>query len=92
VYFHTSPMRDAVRGQPLDMNRARTEPPRRPESPLAPPLVSEHARDRLRAWREQRSRTLHPLQSGQAGAFFCDPDRETIGLEGQRGRIVVEDQ
>jgi hypothetical protein len=89
VYFHTAPMRDAVRGAPLDMSRARTEPPPRPQPPLSPPAVPEHARTRLEAWRQRRSRELRPLSLEERRSFFTDPSDEELAVNDLHGRMVV---
>lgn len=52
VYFETEPMRGAVRGQELDLSRARGVR-HRPGRPLDPPMRPADIEDRLRAWRQR---------------------------------------
>ncbi len=91
VYFHTAPMRGAVRGQSLDTGRARSEPEPRPKPPLPPPHLSNEARERLAAMRvryRERER-LVPIDRADR-TFLVDPDDERLSLgQSQRGRIVV---
>jgi hypothetical protein len=89
VYFHTAPMRHAVRGQPLDMTLARSDPPPRPQPPLAAPTLPAGARERLQGWQEQRGRTLVTLPAGQPRSFFTDPAGEAVPLKDAHGQIVV---
>jgi len=89
VYFHTAPMKGAVRGEPLDLTRARTEPPPRSKPPLPAPVLPDAARERLRAWNEQRRREFVALSGEERGSFFSDPSDETMPLESARGRLVV---
>lgn len=89
VYFHTSPMKGAVRGEPLDLTRARTDPPPRPRPPLAPPVLPDAARERLRSWNEERRRKFIPLSDDERGSFFSDPSDETMPLDSARGRLIV---
>jgi hypothetical protein len=92
VYFHTAPMRDAKRGQELDMTLARSAPPRRPQPALEAPSVPTDAAERLERWREQRTRELVRVQAAEQGAFFSDPEDEHLALEGTHGRLVVSDE
>jgi Protein of unknown function (DUF4065) len=89
VYFHTSPMKGAVRGEPLDLTRARTDPPPRSRPPLPPPLFPDAARLRLRSWNEQRRRKFIPLSDEERGSFFSDPSDEAMLLESTHGQLVV---
>jgi len=91
VYFHTAPMRDARRGEPLDMARARSERPGRLEAPLGAPELSGDAGGRLAAWRRGRGERLTPSDVEER-QFFTDPERETIALEGLHGRMTVSDE
>jgi hypothetical protein len=91
VYFHTAPMRDAKRGEQLDMTLARSAPPRRAAPPLAAPGVPEEAEERLRLWREQRARALRPVQASEQRAFFSDPEEEQLALDGTHGQLIVAD-
>jgi hypothetical protein len=89
VYFHTAPMRGAVRGQTLDMTKARTNPSPRPQPPLAAPSLPDGARDRLETWRGQRSSSYVPLSSEEQRLFFSDPADEELPLDSTYGRLVV---
>jgi len=89
VYFHTAPMLEAVRGEPLDMTQARTNPPRRPQRPLGASSLPEGARDRLEVWRERRRSAYVPLSSEDQRHFFSDPDDEELPLDSTYGRLVV---
>lgn len=89
VYFHTSPMNDAVRNQPLDMSRARTERQPRHRPPLAPPSLPDAARERLQAWNQRRKRDIVSVPQEERRSLFRDPSEETLSLESTRGRIVV---
>jgi hypothetical protein len=89
VYFHTAPMRGAVRGEPLDMTRARTDPPKRPQPPLAAPSLPENARERLESWKERRRHAYVPLSSDELRPFFSDPVDEETPLDSTHGQIVV---
>jgi Protein of unknown function (DUF4065) len=53
VYFETAPMEDAVRGEPLDLERARGRRERR-YRPLVPPPRPEDADRRIERWLERR--------------------------------------
>ncbi len=89
VYFHTGPMREAVRGEPLDMTRARTDPPRRPEPPLAAPALHPDARQHLESWKVRRRSAYVPLSDDAPRMFFSDPVDEEMPLDSTHGRIVV---
>ncbi|HUN77422.1 MAG TPA: hypothetical protein VMU32_00720 [Solirubrobacteraceae bacterium] len=89
VYFHTAPMRDAVRGQPLDMTQARSNPPLRRQRPLAAPTLPAEAQAQLASWRERRRHSQGPLGRDR-GVFLSDPEDERLALEEARGRITVE--
>lgn len=67
VYFHTPPMENAVRGEPLDMAsaRGRREPRHRP---LPAPPRPENGEDRLRDWLQRR-------RAGLAGDPLDPPPR-----------------
>jgi hypothetical protein len=65
VYFHTAPMENAVRGEPLDMSSARGQRDVR-ERPLPPPPRPDDADDRLREWLERR-------RAGRASRADVDP-------------------
>lgn len=89
VYFHTAPMRGAVRGEPLDMTQARANPPRRPQPPLGAPSLPEGAQERLEAWRARRRSSYVPLASDEQRHFFSDPAEEDLPLDSTYGRLVV---
>jgi hypothetical protein len=89
VYFHTAPMRGAIRGEPLDMTQARTNPPQRPQPPLAAPSLPDGARDRLEAWRGRRRSAYAPLSGEEQRPFFSDPADEELPLDSTYGRLVV---
>jgi uncharacterized phage-associated protein len=89
VYFHTAPMKDAVRGEALDMTRARTNPPPRTHPPLRAPALPDDARDRLRVWGEQRRREFVPVARDNQQPFFSDPTDEDIPFESTSGQLVV---
>jgi hypothetical protein len=90
VYFHTGPMRDARRGEPLDMELARADATARPAVPLTAPERPEDAGARLDAWRSRRlaARALDP-----PGAFLADPDPDgdAPGGASLRGRLKIPD-
>ena len=87
VYFHTGPMRSAVRGEPLDLEAARDDAPARRGVPLAPPPRPDDAAARLERRRARTARLLAPVALDPPGAVL-DPDPETAG-EGVRGRLRV---
>ena len=89
VYFHTAPMRGAVRGQPLDIGRARTEREPTPKPPLAPPQLSDEARERLAALHARKRERVVTVDVTER-TFLVDPGDERLALgELQHGRIVV---
>jgi hypothetical protein len=83
VYFHTGPMRAAVRGEPLDLDAARSDTPPRRGVPLAAPAAPADAAERLARWRERRPAAvvLDP-----PGAFLRAAD---VAGEGVRGRLRI---
>jgi hypothetical protein len=87
VYFHTGPMRSAVRGAPLDMEAARGGTPARRGAPLVAPARPEDVAVRLERWRARTARRLAPVALDPPGAFL-DPGAEHAG-EGVRGRLRV---
>jgi hypothetical protein len=89
VYFHTPPMRDAVRGEPLDMSRARSEPERRAAPPLLPPALPADASERLVAWRQRRREQLRPAAADVGRAFLTDPEAERLQLGDGQGRLMI---
>lgn len=56
VYFHTTPMQEAQRGDELDFSNVERE---RPHPKLEPPAVSDALREALDHWRLQRNRLVH---------------------------------
>jgi hypothetical protein len=91
VYFHTAPMKDAKRGEPLDMQRARSEPPPRSHPPLAAPTLGSDAREHLRAWNERRSKDFASVPANEQRPIFSDPVDEDIALGSTHGRLVVSE-
>ncbi|HTZ85963.1 MAG TPA: hypothetical protein VMB05_04780 [Solirubrobacteraceae bacterium] len=89
VYFHTSPMRGAIRGQALDMSRARSEPERRAAPPLSPPDLPADASKRLANWRQRRREQTRPVAADAGRAFLTDPQEEWFQLGNDRGRLVI---
>lgn len=90
VYFHTGPMIDAVRGDNLDLSRAReyAEPRRRP--PLKPPDVSADLRKRRGEWLKSSQRRLVPVDLDPPGRFYDDPS-DDLTAEGVEGPLDVPD-
>lgn len=88
VYFRTGPMIDAQRGQPLDMSRAREDPPARRPIPLRAPARPDDVEERLAQWRARTARRLAPVTLDPPGVFLDDPDDDLTG-EGVRGRLHV---
>ncbi len=82
VYFHTSPMRGARRGEPLDLERAREDPLPRRTVALSPPPAPDD--DRLARWRERAPRRL---ELDPPGAFLAGAGE--VAGEGVRGRMRV---
>jgi hypothetical protein len=89
VYFQTAPMRGAIRGEPLDMAQARTNPIPRPEPPLTAPTMPDGARDRLKAWRERRRNEYVPLTSEEQRAFLDNPEEGELPVDATYGRLVI---
>jgi hypothetical protein len=90
VYFHTGPMLDAERGQPLDLSRAREDPSERRPTPLHPPTPPPDVEQRLQQWRSRHARRLAPVSLDPPGRYFDDPDDDLAG-EGVRGTLHVPD-
>lgn len=84
VYFHTGPMVDAVRGQPLDLMRARDDPREHRRAPLKPPPRPSDIEQRLARWRP-RDATLKSVPMEPPGRFFSRPgdDLEATGIDGE---------
>jgi hypothetical protein len=89
VYFRTAPMRGAVRGKPLDMTQARTNPIPRPGAPLTAPTLPDGARNRMEEWRERRRTSYVPLSSEEQRSFLSDPEDEDLRLDSTFGRLVI---
>jgi hypothetical protein len=87
VYFHTAPMHRAVRGQPLDMDRAGTAPSPRRHAPLAPPRFAAGARERVDEALRRRRATFVPLSLDERRKLFADEPDEEMRLT--KGRLVV---
>jgi hypothetical protein len=85
VYFHTSPMRGARRGEPLDLDRARADALPRRSVALAAPDPPGDVAARLARWRARAPRrpVLDP-----PGAVLAPPPAAGDGL---RGRVHVAD-
>ena len=92
VYFHTAPMLGAVRGEPLDMARARTDPPPRAHAPLSPPSFSEEDRERLRAGlkRQRGERVVMPARERRP--LFLDPADDEFHLDAAHGKLAIPDE
>lgn len=91
VYFRTGPMIDAERGQRLDLQRARNDPPQRPAVPLRRGLRAEGVDERLERWRSRNAQRLVPVVLDPPAAFLDDPD-EDLGGNGLRGRLHVPER
>jgi Protein of unknown function (DUF4065) len=91
VYFRTGPMIDAVRGQPLDLLRAREDADeRRQPRPLQPPAAPVDLEERLDKWRARNARRLAPPVLEPPGLFLDDPADDLSG-EDVRGILRVPD-
>lgn len=88
VYFHTGPMIDAKRGEPLDMSRARGDTPR-PSRPLDPPKPSVELKDRLASWTAEAARRLPTVVLDPPAGFIDDPNDDIVVLGEVRGRLNV---
>lgn len=92
VYFHTGPMVEAVRGEPLDLALARTDPePSRRRAPLTAPEAPADVVDRLATWRAGTARRLAPVELDPPGSYFDDPD-DDLGGDGVRGRLRIPER
>ena len=90
VYFHTGPMRTAVRGQPLDMSLARDYTPPRRHAPLTAPTPPAYLGERLAQWRQDHAARLIPVDLDPPGEFLVDPD-EITEVPQVHGRLHVPD-
>lgn len=90
VYFHTGPMIDARRGQPLEMSRARDYTPPRRLPPLAPAPPPPDVADRLARWRRDHAQRLARARFEPPGRFLTDPD-EGANANADTGRLHVPD-
>lgn len=88
VYFHTGPMADAERGQPLDLSRARGDQPEPRQIALRPPGRPTNIERRLEQWRARNARRLVRAVFDPPGQFFDDPD-DDLGGDGVRGVLRV---
>jgi hypothetical protein len=92
VYFHTGPMIDAERGQPLDLSLARNDPrPGARPRPLAPPPAPADVDAKLSAWRSGLARRLAPVALDPPGETFDDPVDALAG-DGVRARLRVPER
>jgi hypothetical protein len=83
VYFHTTPMRGAKRGEELDFSSVERE---RPHPKLEPPTVSSDLRHRLEGWRQQRDRWIDAPDLP-----IADLPEEPDALDGIHGRASIEE-
>jgi Protein of unknown function (DUF4065) len=90
VYFHTGPMQNAVRGQPLDMSRARDYSPPHRRPPLAAPTPPADIAERLARWRGDHAARLIPVSLDPPGGFLGDSDKAKDQLP-VSGRLHVPD-
>jgi len=90
VYFRTGPMVEAVRGQRLDMGRARDDRRPRRHVPLraAPPPAGTE--ERLARWRASHAHRLAPVALDPPGSFLDEPDEDLEG-DDVGGRLHVPD-
>lgn len=89
VYFHTAPMIAAVRGEPLNMERARTDPPPRAHAPLPAPSFSEDDRQRIRAGLGRQTLGRIPMAADQRRPLFSDPVDEALDLDDAHGKLAI---
>jgi hypothetical protein len=89
VYFHTGPMVDAVRGQPLDLTRAREDPREYRRAPLKPPSPPADIEQRLARWRP-RNASLKSVPMDPPGRFLISPDDDLEG-SGIHGELRISD-
>lgn len=87
VYFETGPMREAERGELLDLNRAAGDQQRRGHA-LTPPARPRDIEQRLAAWRRRSREALSPVQLDPPAAFLDDPD-EDLGGDGVHGQLHI---
>jgi hypothetical protein len=90
VYFHTGPMAEAHRGQPLDLSLARGDPSETRPVALRPPERPADVEQRLALWRTRNAHRLAPVVLDPPGRFFDDPD-DNLGGDGIRGVLRVPD-
>ncbi|MEK6251649.1 MAG: type II toxin-antitoxin system antitoxin SocA domain-containing protein [Actinomycetota bacterium] len=89
VYFHTAPMRDAHRGQLLDLSAAAEAGVRpRPAPALQPPETSEQLRAGLDVWRASRAQLARAPRL-PAADLPPAPDLSP-GVRG-RGRVRIDE-
>lgn len=83
VYFHTTPMQHAQRGEELDFSSVERE---RSHPTLEPPAVSDDLRLGLDRWRKQRDRLIDAPDL-PIGDFPEEPS----ALDGIRGRASIRE-
>lgn len=82
VYFHTGPMIDAQRGQPLDMTRALDYHERR-RPPIAPAAAPTDISERLQRWRQSHSKSFAPVELDPPGLVLTDENEaEDVAVKG----------
>jgi uncharacterized phage-associated protein len=91
VYFHTGPMIDAKRGEPLDLALAQKYSEPRRQAPLPPAAMPQDVEKRLARWRADTQHRLAPVQLEPPGRYFDDVG-DDLGGEGTTGYIEVIDQ
>lgn len=82
VYFHTTPMQKAQRGDELDFSTVERE---RPHPKLEPPVVSDALREGLDRWRLRRDRLTSAPELP-----IADLPPEPEVQQGIRGRASIE--
>lgn len=83
VYFHTTPMQEAERGEELDFSAIERE---RPHPKLETPAVSDALRQGLQKWRLHRSRLIQAPNLPTA-----DLPEEPDAQEGIAGRASIKE-
>jgi hypothetical protein len=90
VYFHTGPMIDAKRGEPLDMARARNDTSRA-SRPLDPPNPSVDLKAHLERWRAETPQRLPRVTLDPPASFLEDPADDLTLHESVHARLNVPD-
>jgi len=88
VYFHTGPMRAAVRGAALDLDRARGDASPRRAPALRAPARPDDVERRLVLWRASVARRLTALSLDPPPASLVEPGDDLRGAR-VTGRIDV---